>query len=98
MGEAELQAGKHLLIIHSMIHIYGDAAGEDLSLQLAADIAAHWNEGRGTVLIGREKFDVYFDIKGIYNDTLTPDTVIQNTDPRNNFFRIEEYAVGDISF
>lgn len=45
MGEAELQAGKHLLIIHSVIHIYGDAAGEDLSLQLAADIAAHWNKG-----------------------------------------------------
>lgn len=98
MGEAELQAGKHLLIIHSVIHIYGDAAGEDLSLQLAADIAAHWNEGRGTVLIGREKFDVHFDIQGIYNSSLTPETVIQNTDPRNNFFRIEEYAFGDISF
>jgi hypothetical protein len=98
MGEAELQAGNHLLIIHSVIHFYGDAASQDLSVQVAADIASHWNEGRGNVLIGKEKLDVYFDITGIYNNTLTPQTVIQNTDPRNNFFRIEEYAFGDISF
>ena len=98
MGEAELHTGKHLLIIHSVIHFYGDAAGEELSILVAADIASHWNEARGTVLIRKEKYDVYFDITGIYNNTLTPEEVIQNTAPRNNFFRLEEYAYGDISF
>jgi hypothetical protein len=35
---------------------------------------------------------------GKYDGELRPQTVLENTNPRNNYFRIEEYASGDISF
>jgi hypothetical protein len=41
---------------------------------------------------------VRFNILGKYDPELTPQTVFENTDPRNNYFRIEEFARGDISF
>lgn len=98
MGEAEIQAGKQLLIIHSVIHFYGDASSATLSIQVAEDIADHWNQANGTVLINRNKFAVRFDITGIHVPLLTPQMIIENTNPRNNYFRIEEFAMGDISF
>ena len=39
-----------------------------------------------------------FDITGVWAKALTPEMVFENTDPRNNYFRIEEYADGNISF
>jgi hypothetical protein len=98
MGEAELQSGKNLLIIHSVIYFYGDAAGHELSLQVAQDIASHWNESTGKVSIRNRIFDVRFNISGIYANNLTPQIISSNSNPRNNYFRIEEYAHGDISF
>jgi hypothetical protein len=98
MGEAELQSGKHLLIIHSVIHFYGDAAGEDIGTRAAEDIASYWNQANGNVVIHKKNYDIFFNISGGYSRSLTPEIVIQNTNPRNNYFRIEEYAHGDISF
>lgn len=98
MGEAELQPENNLLIIHATIYFYGNAANNISSIQIAKDIADHWNEPRGKVIIKRNIYEVFFDIKGIYEPTLTPETVFENTNPRNNYFRIEEYAYGNISF
>ena len=41
---------------------------------------------------------VFFDINGVYENDLTPEMIFENTNPRNNYFRIEEYARGNISF
>jgi len=98
MGEAELQEEKNQLIIHAVIHFYGDAASNELSEMVASDIALHWNQADASIIIRRKLFKVHFDITGIFNNSLTPEIVFQNTDPRNNYFRIEEYAHGDISF
>jgi hypothetical protein len=35
---------------------------------------------------------------GKYDAELTPQIIFENTNPRNNYFRIEEFASGDISF
>ena len=98
MGEAELLKHKNLLIIHAVIFIYGDAANDAIANFIAADIEHFWNEPEGTVKIKHEIFNVKFNIEGAWNKALIPQEVYENTNPRNNYFRIEEYASGNISF
>ncbi len=103
MGEAELQPINNLLIIHAVINIYGDAANDDLAIKIASDIESCWNEAEGKASINetwfsKKTYDVTFNITGKFYRELTPQTVFENTNPRNNYFRIEEYASGNISF
>jgi hypothetical protein len=98
VGQAELQPDNNLFIIHSTIYFYGNAANDLLSIQIARDIANHWNEPQGKVIIKRMVYQVVFQIEGIYEPDLNPETIYNNINPRNNYFRIEEYANGNISF
>lgn len=103
MGEAELQPGKNLLIIHASIIIYGDAANDALAMQVAKDIEDYWNETEGKVRISegwftKKTYRVQFNIQGRYDNGLTAQMIFENTNPRNNYFRIEEFAHGNISF
>src|SRR5674476_1087743 len=98
MGEVELQPQNNLLIIHSTIYFYGHAANENLSFQIAKDIADHWNEPNGTAVIKRNQYKVVFKIEGVYEKVLLPEIIFENTNPGNNYFRVEEYAHGNISF
>jgi len=103
MGEAELQPNRNLLVIHAELIFYGDAANEALSIQIAKDVEDHWNEPDGKIRVNQNWFskkiyNVRFNIKGTCNRMLTPATVFENTNPRNNYFRIEEFAIGNISF
>lgn len=98
MGEVELQPDNNILIIHSVIYFYGNAANEILSEQIAKDIPDHWNEAKGKAIIKRNIYDVFFEIRGFYAPSLSPQTIFENTNPRNNYFRIEAYAHGNISF
>jgi hypothetical protein len=103
MGEAELQPNNTLLIIHVVIICYDDAANDALSIQIAKDIEDHWNEADGKVQLKENWFtsktySVKFKVEGKFEKALTPQMVFDNTNPRNNYFRIEEYASGNISF
>ena len=98
MGEAELQTISQKLIIHSVIFFYGDAASKDLSLQIANDISTHWNEPDAKVKINNNLYEVQFDIDGIYEPDLDPEKVWYNDNSRFNFFRIANFATGNISF
>jgi hypothetical protein len=98
MGEAELHTITNQLVIHSVFFFYGDAATKDLSIQIANDISTHWNEPNAKIKIGGNLYDVRFEIDGIYEPNLDPEKVWYNDNPRNNFFRIEEFAAGNISF
>ena len=98
MGEAEIIIETQQLIVHSVLYFYGDAANEDLSQQIAADVARHWNEPAGTVMINKKPYKVVFDIKGHWAATISPEDVFYNTEPRNNYFRVESFAGTDISF
>lgn len=98
MGEAEILAEKQLLIIHSVIYFYGNAANDSLSLQVAMDIENHWNEPKAKIAFKKNLFAVTFLIKGIYAPGLAPEEIYENTNARNNYFRIENYARGNISF
>jgi len=90
MGEAELQQNR--IIIHSAIFFYGSGASDALSVEIAKDIADHWNEPNAVIAIGGKTYQVIFDIEGIWATSLIPEMVFENTNPRNNYFRVEAYA------
>ena len=98
MGEVELQYNGDKLYIHSVLFFYGDAASDALSIAVANDIADHWNAAKGKVRIKNTAFDVLFNIEAIYAKALTAKMVFNNNNPRNNYFRIEEFALDNISF
>lgn len=98
MGEAEIIHHRRHLVIHSVLFFYGNAASDLLSEQIATGIAGRWNEPAASVRIGQHWYRVHFDIKGTFAKSLTPQMVVENTDPRNNYFRIENYAHGNISY
>lgn len=98
MGEAELEIENKRLLIHSHIITYGNAATEQLTEQIREEIETMWNEPAASVTIGSAVYKVAFRITAITNPQVAELEVLQNVDPRNNYFRIEEFAYGNISF
>ena len=98
MGEVELNNSKQQIIIHSVIFFYGDAVNEALSFQIAKDIADHWNEAGGKVMLKNNLYQVVFNIEGHWAENLRPETIFENDNPQNNYFRVESFAGTDISF
>lgn len=98
MGEVEIRPIQNQLIIHSVLFFYGDAANDDLSKQIAADIAYHWNAADAFTFVRNIRYKILFNIEGIWSRNLTPEMIFENSNPRNNYFRIEECASGNISF
>lgn len=98
MGEAEVIPVKKILLISSHILTYGHAADEAITEQIRAEIEWMWNEPQGRVLLNREAFIVQFRITAELKKAISELDVLQNLDPRNNYFRIEEFAHGSISF
>lgn len=98
MGEAELNKSSLELIIHSVFYFYGDAATPELSIKIADDMSHCWNEPQAIVHIKHQDYKVRFQIDGIYAPGLPPEKVWYNDQPRLNYFRVEEYITGNISF
>jgi hypothetical protein len=98
MGSAELNINSKLLTIHSHLIIYGHAATEALTQQIREEIETMWNEPKAIVAYQSSSFLIQFNITAAFAPAISELDVLQNTDPRNNYFRIEEYAIGNISF
>ena len=98
MGEAERLNQESTIRIQSDFYFYGDAASESLAEAIASDIAGHWNEPAGKVLIKNIFFNIEFVIRGFYNPNLQPEEIWFNTNPKNNYFRIEEVSPVHVSF
>jgi hypothetical protein len=98
MGEAEWLKTKSKIRIYSDFYFYGEAASILIAESVAADIAQHWNEPSGIVLMKNLPYSVEFIIRGFYEKDLPPENVWFNTDPRNNYFRIEEISPVHVSF
>ena len=98
MGEAELISHKKQLLIRSVFFFYGNAASDELGKQIASDIEQHWNEGDTFVIIKHDRFKVIFNIEGHHAKKLTPQDVYENTNQRNNYFRIDENSPKEVSF
>jgi hypothetical protein len=98
MGTAELNISRQNIIIHSHIITYGNAADEVITESIREEIETMWNEVNGHVQLKGQRLRVVFKITSSFQPTILPIEVYQNTDPRNNYFRIEEFAYGNISF
>jgi hypothetical protein len=98
MGEAELDSSLRTITIHSNIISYGTAADEEVTARMAEEISRMWNEPEGIVYYQHEHFQVIFKITWQCRPEISELEILQNTDPRNNYFRIEKFVHGDISF
>lgn len=98
MGEAEINPSGREFVIHSHIITYGDAADEGVTENIRQEIEWMWNEPQATVVLDGLHYMVRFRITATLMPLITELEVYQNTDPRNNYFRIEGYAKGNISF
>jgi hypothetical protein len=98
MGEAELDIQQKQITIHSHIVCYGGAADATITEQIREEIETMWNEPAAAIPFQKEMFSVRFRITAALQKEIGELDVLQNVNPRNNYFRIEEYAVGNISF
>jgi hypothetical protein len=98
MGSAELNLLNDQLIIYSNIVTYGNAANDSIAEQIRDEIETMWNEPVGTLWWKDLQLKIVFHITASFEPVIDPMDIYQNTDPRNNYFRIEEYAQGNISF
>lgn len=96
MGTVELNTDTFL--IHSHVITYGNAADENITKLIRDEIETMWNEPGGSLMFKGSIFKVMFRITGEYNPGITDIDIFQNLDAANNYFRIEEFAHGNISF
>lgn len=97
MGTAEQQTNNQL-IIHSHIITYGNAADPAITENIREEIEVMWNEPQGRIQISDYYYQVVFRITASFKPGIAAIEIYQNIDPRNNYFRIEEFAHGNISF
>lgn len=97
MGQAEITSN-NIISIFSHIITYGYAADDVLTERIRKEIETMWNEPRATVSINNMSFQIIFRITAELKKDVTELQVLQNTDARTNYFRIEEYVNGNISF
>lgn len=97
MGEAEVTSNA-IITIHSHIITYGDAADDVVTARIRDEIETMWNEPKGVVRMDGFSFQIVFCITAEIRNNIAELEVLQNTDPRINYFRIEEYVNGNISF
>lgn len=96
MGTAEIISGH--LTIYSHIITYGNAADVTVTELIRDEIETMWNEPKGIVEFKGKEVLISFKITASFEPGITPVDIYGNVDPRNNYFRIEEYAYGNISF
>src|SRR5690349_4202073 len=98
MGEATIDPHQRILTISSHIITYGSAADDVITERIRAEIETMWNEPKARVIIKGIPYAVSFRITAELHPNINDIVVYTNDDPRNNYFRIEEFAHGNISF
>lgn len=98
MGSAELDDIHDKLIIHSHIITYGNAADESISELMRDEIETMWNEPKSIISLNNKEILIEFIITAAYRPDITQEEIMENTDPRNNYFRIEAFCSTNISF
>ena len=98
MGEAEIVIHHRQIIIHSNIITYGNGTNPSITELIRDEIETMWNEPAGQVKFENEFFEIVFKINAWPQPDITPLDIYQNLDLKSNYFRIEEFAHGNISF
>ena len=105
MGSAELDIHHRQLFIYSNIITYGNAADPQITEMIRDEIETMWNEPNASLKLFHKDsprddlwFEVRFKIHAWYNPLIDPFDIYRNLDPKNNYFRIEEFSHNHISF
>jgi hypothetical protein len=98
MGSAELDDIHDKLLIHSHIITYGNAADELITELMRDEIETMWNEPKGIISLNNKEILIEFVITAAHRPEISQEEIIENTDPRNNYFRIEAFSSTNISF
>lgn len=94
----EIRVHNDRMVLRAHIITYGHASDPILTERIRQEIEWMWNEPKARIpLLGMER-SVEFRISAEHAPGLDPVDVLNNTDPRKNFFRIEEKLFGNISF
>ena len=96
MGTVEIV--QQQIFIQSHLITYGNAANPSIAEQIRDEIETMWNEPKGIIEWKGTELSVVFKITSSFKPDITPVDIYQNVDPNNNYFRIEEFAHGNISF
>lgn len=97
MGEIEIIENTKNIYIHANMIIYGNAADESIAKYIADEIGEMWSEPKGKILLDNDVFTLSFMTTWQYAPDLNKDDIIYNNNPRNNYFRVEEYSKIQIS-
>lgn len=98
MGTVEVNPFSKELSIHSWIITYGTLATPALTGQIREEIEEMWNAPQAVIRFNGGLYTVRFRIGAYLRHSIKPEDIYQNLNPKNNYFRIEEYAQGNISF
>lgn len=98
MGILEINHESLQLIIHSHIFLYGNCISEEVRFNIEEEINTLWNEPRALVWYNKEPYLLLVDVKVFLFKNLKPEDILSNTNPRNNYIRIEATAKGNISY
>src|SRR5436189_5382362 len=96
MGSVEILDSQFLICSH--IITYGNSSTPEVTEQMREEIETMWNEPEGIIKFEDTLMRVIFKITASHQPAIQPLDIYQNLDPRNNYFRIEEFAHGNISF
>jgi hypothetical protein len=98
MGSAELDIHHRQLLVYSNIITYGNAADPEITEMIRDEIETMWNEPKANLRFENLTFEIVFRIHAWYNPLIDPLDIYRNLDPKNNYFRIEEFSHNHISF
>ena len=98
MGSAELDIHNRKLFVYSNIITYGNAANPEITEMIREEIENMWNEPQASLRFENFMFEIVFKIHAWHAPSITPFDIYRNLDPKNNYFRIEEYSHNHISF
>lgn len=98
MGSAELDIHHRQLLVYSNIITYGNAANPQITEMIRDEIETMWNEPTATLKFDNFWFEVRFKIHAWHSPLIDPFDIYRNLDPKNNYFRIEEFSHNHISF
>ncbi len=98
MGIIELDTNKQIIKIVSHFFLYGNAISEEIRKNMEEEINEMWNEPKALEWLENKPFLVLFDIRVFLKPAIEPIEIISNRDARYNYFRIENFARGNISY
>jgi hypothetical protein len=96
MGNVEYYNNE--LVIYSHLVIYGNAATGEITKQMREEIETMWNEPKAVIKLKGAMLHIRFRITAEYKPAISSIEIFENVDPAKNYFRIEEFAHGNISF